>query len=80
MLAFLNGLEYHISDFKILNGNNLATFCVNFIMFAAVSPEIMRVETNFWDDTLNWHIPPNISECTRPIFQNFQCWETYGWQ
>jgi len=42
-LAFQNGLEYRISDFKKTNGDDLATVHANLDRFSPVKPGFKRV-------------------------------------
>ena len=39
----LNRLQYHYSDFKILNRLNFSTLCTILVTFGPVRPEIARV-------------------------------------
>ena len=43
-LAFLNGLQYHTSDFQRLIYNDLATSCKHLVNVDPVTPEFKRVK------------------------------------
>jgi len=38
-----NGLEYRISDVRVLNDNGFSTFCLNLVRFGPVNPEFTKV-------------------------------------
>jgi len=44
-LPFWNRLQYHNSDFKIVNRMNFSTLCTILVTFYPVTPEIARVTT-----------------------------------
>jgi len=68
---FENGLQYRHSDSKIFSGNILATFFAKMMKIGPVTREIMRATNGpFWMRRQKWHISPNISPTTGPIFTN----------
>jgi len=71
-LTFQNRFEYRNADGRVNSGEDLATSCTNLVSFESVIPEItLLICVPVWKKLSNWHIPPNISDCTGPIFTKF---------
>jgi len=69
VLPFWNRLQYHNSDFKILNRMNFSTLCTILVTFCPVTPEIVWVTTApCWTIQQKSAYPTDISATTRPNF------------
>jgi len=75
--VFHNELQYRHVSARINIGDDATKSSENVVNFGPVSPEIARVYCEIVQTIgqkklgKNWHIAPNISECTKPIFSKF---------
>ena len=69
-LAFLNAMGYCYVNVRVNSINNASILCKNFVNFSPVTPELTELICELLDGK-NWHIQPNISRCTGPIFMIF---------